>query len=103
MAIVAEGPRCQPWHWPLLKTEGAHARSNFNARVVACRRRYDKRSGRNTPGVVDFFDELIERATAVRLPAIYHWPEAADAGGLLGYGPRFSQVWRQRAQLVIKI
>jgi putative ABC transport system substrate-binding protein len=46
---------------------------------------------------------VIERATAVRLPAIYHWPEAADAGGLLGYGPRFSQVWRQRARLVIKI
>jgi putative tryptophan/tyrosine transport system substrate-binding protein len=45
----------------------------------------------------------IERATAARLPAIHHWPEAAEAGGLLGYGPRFNQVWRQRARLTIKI
>ena len=45
----------------------------------------------------------IERATAVRLPAIHHWPEAAEAGGLLGYGPRFNQVWPQRARMKIKI
>jgi putative tryptophan/tyrosine transport system substrate-binding protein len=45
----------------------------------------------------------IERATAVRLPAIHHWPEAAEAGGLIGYGPRFNQVWRQRARMTIKI
>jgi hypothetical protein len=23
MAIVAEGARCQPWYWPLLKTKTA--------------------------------------------------------------------------------
>ena len=46
---------------------------------------------------------VIERAAAARLPGIYHWPEAADAGGVLAYGPRLSQVWRQRARLVIKI
>jgi putative ABC transport system substrate-binding protein len=45
----------------------------------------------------------VERATAARLPAIHHWPEAAEAGGFLGYGPRFKQVWRQRARLTIKI
>jgi putative ABC transport system substrate-binding protein len=37
------------------------------------------------------------------LPAIHHWPEAAEAGGVLAYGPRFNQVWRQRARLTIKI
>jgi putative ABC transport system substrate-binding protein len=46
---------------------------------------------------------VIERAAVARLPGIYHWPEAADAGGVLAYGPRLSQVWRQRARLVIKI
>ena len=45
----------------------------------------------------------IDGAAAVRLPAIHHWPEAAEAGGLLAYGSRFTQVWRQRARLVIKI
>jgi putative ABC transport system substrate-binding protein len=45
----------------------------------------------------------IEGAAAVRLPAIHQWPEAAEAGGLLAYGSRFTQVWRQRARLVIKI
>ena len=45
----------------------------------------------------------IESAAATRLPAIHHWPEAAEAGGFLAYGPRFTQVWRQRARLTIKI
>jgi hypothetical protein len=36
---------------------------------------------------------VIERPAALRLPAIHHWPEAAEAGGVLAYGPRFSQVY----------
>ena len=42
----------------------------------------------------------IERSAALRLPAIHHWPEAAEAEGVLAYGSRFTQVWRQRARLV---
>ena len=30
---------------------------------------------------------IIERARELRLPAIYQWPETAEEGGLLGYGP----------------
>jgi putative ABC transport system substrate-binding protein len=45
----------------------------------------------------------IDRAAAVGLTAIHHWPEAAEAGGVLAYGSRFTQVWRQRARLVAKI
>ena len=45
----------------------------------------------------------IERASALQLPAIHHWPEAAEAGGVLAYGPRFTQVWRQRARMLVKI
>jgi putative ABC transport system substrate-binding protein len=33
---------------------------------------------------------IIERATQLRLPAIYQWPETADEGGLLAYGRGFS-------------
>jgi putative tryptophan/tyrosine transport system substrate-binding protein len=44
-----------------------------------------------------------ERVAAVRLPAIYQWPEMAEEGGLAGYGARFSQVFRQRALLAVKV
>jgi putative tryptophan/tyrosine transport system substrate-binding protein len=37
---------------------------------------------------------IIERAAALRLPAIYQWPETAEEGGLAGYGPRIVQLFR---------
>jgi putative ABC transport system substrate-binding protein len=46
---------------------------------------------------------IIERAMRLRLPAIFQWPELADQGGLLGYGPPFTEVYRQRARQVAKI
>src|SRR5262249_24750452 len=46
---------------------------------------------------------IIERAAQLRLPAIYQWPETADEGGLLGYGPSFIEVFRQRARMVAKV
>ncbi|MFZ1193671.1 MAG: ABC transporter substrate-binding protein [Pseudolabrys sp.] len=46
---------------------------------------------------------IIERAAELRLPAIYQWPDTAEEGGLLGYGPRFTQVFRQRAQMTVKV
>jgi putative ABC transport system substrate-binding protein len=36
---------------------------------------------------------IIERTSALRLPAIYQWPEEAEEGGFLGYGPRFVKIW----------
>ena len=39
----------------------------------------------------------------MRLPAIYQWPDIAEQGGLFGYGPRFTQVYRQRARMVVNI
>lgn len=38
---------------------------------------------------------IIERCVALRLPAIYQWPEFAERGGLIGYGPRIEQLWRE--------
>jgi len=46
---------------------------------------------------------VFEQIAAARLPAIYQWPELAEQGGLSGYGPRFVQVYRQRARMVVKI
>jgi putative ABC transport system substrate-binding protein len=37
---------------------------------------------------------IIERATTLRLPAIYQWPEVAEEGGFIGYGPRLVQLYR---------
>jgi putative tryptophan/tyrosine transport system substrate-binding protein len=39
----------------------------------------------------------------LRLPAIYQWPETAQEGGLLAYGPRFSDVFRQLARQTVKV
>ena len=46
---------------------------------------------------------VIDRMTALRLPAIYHWPDMAEQGGLAGYGPRLTQIYRQRARMVVKV
>jgi ABC-type uncharacterized transport system substrate-binding protein len=47
--------------------------------------------------------QIIDQTAKLRLPAIYQWPEMAEEGGLLAYGSRFAQVYRQRARQVIKI
>jgi putative tryptophan/tyrosine transport system substrate-binding protein len=46
---------------------------------------------------------VLEAVLAARLPAIYQWPETAEDGGLAAYGPRFTQVYRQRARQVAKV
>jgi putative ABC transport system substrate-binding protein len=37
---------------------------------------------------------IIEHAAALRLPAMYQWPETAEEGGLAGYGPRIIELYR---------
>jgi putative ABC transport system substrate-binding protein len=37
---------------------------------------------------------ILQRAAELQLPAIYQWPEMAEADGLLGYGPRLVQIYR---------
>jgi len=46
---------------------------------------------------------VMERIAALRLPAIFQWPETAEAGALAGYGPRFTNMYRQRARMVVKV
>jgi putative tryptophan/tyrosine transport system substrate-binding protein len=46
---------------------------------------------------------VIERAAALGLPAIDIWPEMAEEGGLIGYGPRLTLIYRQLARLIVKV
>lgn len=47
---------------------------------------------------------VMERVNALRLPSIFQWPETAEeAGAPLAYGPRFVDIYRQRAQIVAKV
>jgi putative ABC transport system substrate-binding protein len=46
---------------------------------------------------------VIVHAAALRLPAVYQWPEMAEEGGLVGYGPRITQWYRQLARLLAKV
>ena len=41
---------------------------------------------------------IIERTAALHLPAIYQWAEMANEGGLIAYGPRFLQIFRDLAR-----
>jgi ABC-type uncharacterized transport system substrate-binding protein len=56
-----------------------------------------------TPLFLRYRRIIIEHLAAVRLPAIYQWPDMAQEGGFAGYGPRFTEVFRQRARLVVKV
>ena len=46
---------------------------------------------------------IIERAAALRLPAIYQFPEGAEQGGFAAYGPRIVQIYRQLAGPVARL
>ena len=46
---------------------------------------------------------IIDRLRQMRLPSIFEWPESAEDGGLLGYGPRLLLMYRQVAGLVDKV
>jgi len=44
-----------------------------------------------------------DRLDLHRLPAIWQWPEAAELGGLIAYGPRLGGIFGQCARLVAKL
>jgi putative ABC transport system substrate-binding protein len=46
---------------------------------------------------------VMDQVAAVRLPAIFQWPETAETGALAAYGPRFTDMFRLRARIVAKI
>jgi putative tryptophan/tyrosine transport system substrate-binding protein len=38
---------------------------------------------------------ILQRVAALRLPAMYQWPEAARQGGFVAYGPRLVETFRE--------
>jgi putative ABC transport system substrate-binding protein len=57
-----------------------------------------------SPVLYGEFRSLIrDRFDLHRLPAIWQWPEAAEAGSLIAYGPRLTVVFRQCARQVAKL
>ena len=47
---------------------------------------------------------LWTRVAVLRLPTMYQWPETAEEGGFIAYGPRFSQIFRELvAPIMVKL
>jgi putative ABC transport system substrate-binding protein len=46
---------------------------------------------------------VFDRVAALRVPAMYQWAEMAEMGGLIAYGARSTEVFRQRARLLVKV
>jgi putative tryptophan/tyrosine transport system substrate-binding protein len=47
---------------------------------------------------------IMDRVAALRLPAIYEWPETAEEGGFAAYGPRLSQLFLEvMTQQLVKL
>ena len=44
---------------------------------------------------------ILERTAAIRLPAIYQWPEYVPEGGLAGYGPNLRQIFRDQIAALV--
>ena len=47
--------------------------------------------------------QIVEVAARHRLPAVYGFREAVDAGGLMSFGPRLPDLWRGAANFVDRI
>jgi putative ABC transport system substrate-binding protein len=47
--------------------------------------------------------DVVAEVTALRLPSIYQWPEDAEGGALIAYGPRFNDIFREYARIVAKV
>jgi putative ABC transport system substrate-binding protein len=46
---------------------------------------------------------IIERTRELRLPAVYAFPDLAEQGGLIGYGPRFTYLYHLLGRQLVKI
>ena len=57
----------------------------------------------SSPFLASLYREIIDLAASHRLPAIYHWKEHTEAGGLISYGPSLAAMFRQAATIVVKI
>jgi putative tryptophan/tyrosine transport system substrate-binding protein len=47
--------------------------------------------------------QIVDQLALLHLPAIYQWPEIAEQGGLLAYGPRITRTYRQMARQLMRL
>ena len=46
---------------------------------------------------------IMHRVEELRLPTIYQWPETAEEGGFIAYGPRLGQIFLEAAPIMVKL
>jgi putative tryptophan/tyrosine transport system substrate-binding protein len=47
---------------------------------------------------------ILERVATLRLPTIYQWPDISEEGGLIAFGPRLVQLYREiMARQLVKL
>lgn len=46
---------------------------------------------------------IMDRVAQLRLPAVYQWPEMAEEGGFVAYGPRLTKIPELVARVMIKL
>ena len=56
-----------------------------------------------TPMFITHRQLVIRHVAEARLPAVYQWPEIADDGGLIAYGARIAEIYRQAARLCVRV
>lgn len=89
-----------------LTTHAAYARSTveIEAAFAAARRlRVAGINVLNSPFLSAEHTRIVQLAAGARLPAIYQWPETAREGGLIGYGPSLTAMFRQLAGFASRI
>jgi putative ABC transport system substrate-binding protein len=47
--------------------------------------------------------DFIRQVTRLFLPSVYQLPENAEVGALIAYGPRFMEMYRERARIAVKV
>jgi putative ABC transport system substrate-binding protein len=56
-----------------------------------------------SPLLNTFHRRIVDRMRDARLPGMYQWPEIAEDGGLIAYGPRVLLCYRHVVSLVDKV
>jgi putative tryptophan/tyrosine transport system substrate-binding protein len=115
IAILADANVTEPAHLRELQ-DAAHARG-IEALVRGVEKRGDvisaisdaKTSGAQainflaTPMFSVNAADFIRHVTSLNLPSIYQWPEDAEDGALIAYGPRYLEMYRERARMAVKV
>ncbi len=106
MAILADMNSISPQQVKMLQDAGRSRGVEFSIQAVTKRDEVEgaidaaKSSGAQALNVLAsallFVNReiIMSRSAALRLPAIYQWPDMAEQGGLIGYGPNLVQLWR---------